>query len=130
VRVTRRGGRVPLECPAGFLWYSKEHSKPGLGVSLWKVAVSGGEETLVVEPIANTSTFAVTQDGIYFIGNDSSEPGMWVRLLNLNTGRSRRIAPIEHTPLLGLTASPDRRWLLYTGLTRRESDLMLIENFR
>jgi Tol biopolymer transport system component len=129
IRVTNRGGSIPLECPAGrFLWYSKEN--PGLGASLWKVPTTGGQETLVVKLMANGSTYTVTQHGIYFIGFDSPDPGMSIQFLDSNTGRITRITSVERPPTLGLAVSPDRLWLLYSRMEHRESDLMLVENFR
>jgi hypothetical protein len=34
--------------------------------------------------------------------------------------------PVE----LGLSVSPDRKWILYSQIDERSSDLMLVENFR
>ena len=131
IQVTERGGEVPFEGPAGdVLWYSKEYARRESGASLWKAPISGGPETLIVESLANPSTYAVTRQGVYFIGRDRSGSGMALQFLDSNAGQIRRIAPIERTPALGLTISPDLHWLLYSEMQHRASDLMLVENFR
>lgn len=46
------------------------------------------------------------------------------------TRKVRPIAKLEKSPHVGLAISPDNRWLLYTQMDQRGSDIMLIENFR
>jgi hypothetical protein len=50
--------------------------------------------------------------------------------LNTTTGTIQRIASIEKPVGVGLTVSPDRRWILYAQADQAGSDLMLVENFR
>ncbi|MGH9631602.1 MAG: DPP IV N-terminal domain-containing protein [Bryobacteraceae bacterium] len=131
VRMTYRGGYAPFECPESrFLWYTKELSKGGAGASLWKTPITGGQEALVIDSLANPSTYAVTEDGIYFIGHDRSGPGMSIQFVDPKTGRYARLASIEQAPALGLAISPDGWWALYNTMDERKSDLMLVEDFR
>jgi Tol biopolymer transport system component/DNA-binding winged helix-turn-helix (wHTH) protein len=125
IQVTKQGGGVAFEA-GHLLWYSKD---AGRGASLWKAPLAGGREALVLEGLANTSTYAVTPDGLYFIGRDQPE-GFSLQYLEFSTQRTARLATIRGVPVLGLTISPDRRWLLYNRMDRRESDLMLMEHFR
>jgi Tol biopolymer transport system component len=124
VRVTNRGGRVPFEA-GQFLWYSKQ---AGQGVSLWKVPRTGGTEVCVLERLANPSTYAVTSDGVYFIRRDQTE-GFSLQYLDFNTNQMTPLGAVEGTPVHGLAISSDLHWMLYNRLDRRDSDLMLVENF-
>jgi dipeptidyl aminopeptidase/acylaminoacyl peptidase len=125
VRVTNRGGFVALEA-GQFLWYTKE---AGRNVSLWKAPLAGGPEVRIVEGLANGSTYSVTPTGVYFIRREERED-FSLQYFEFNTGQIAPLAEIEGTPVLGLTVSPDRLWALYNRMERRESDLMLVENFR
>ena len=128
--MTHAGGSVPFESSDGHsLWYSKEHSKGGSGVTLWNAPTGGGHEQLVLESLANVSTYAVTQTGIYFVGHDRSGPGTSIQFLDMKTGRFSRVAPVERPLALGLAVSPDRQSILYSEMEHRQSDLMLVENF-
>ena len=55
-----------------------------------------------------------------------------VHVLDVKTGRDRRFGTLDKLNLrpLGLSVSPDGRTIVYPRLTYRNSDLMLIENFR
>jgi Tol biopolymer transport system component/DNA-binding winged helix-turn-helix (wHTH) protein len=125
VQITRRGGAAAFESPDGrFVYYSKER----LATSLWKVPVAGGEEQQVIDSIWWLS-FAVVRDGIYFRPGDAHGP--WpVRFLSFHTGTTTTlVAPTEGRPEVGLSVSPDGRYLLYSQTGDQRKELMLVENF-
>ena len=67
--------------------------------------------------------FAVSRGGIYFV--------LWPRIqyFDFTTGRTKTILTLEKETSLGLSVSPDERWLLYSQFDQDGSDLMLVENF-
>ena len=133
VQVTTDGGHFALEDPVGeFLYYVKR-----LGVrnaALWKMPVSGGEESKVLESVV-ARNFAVALGGIYFMqAPDEHEPdGAYsIRFLNLADGRVEIIARLPRNTVQltqGLDVSPDGQSILYTQVDDISSDLMLIEGF-
>lgn len=126
VQVTRSGGYVAFESPDGkYLYYQKELPES----SIWTVSVGGGLET---EVIASSSwmNFTVTAKGIYFVPAVVEGAPATIEFFDFASGAIRRVAQLPGPPGLGLSVSPDGRWLLYSQVDRRESDLMLVENFR
>jgi hypothetical protein len=109
-----------------FLYYSKDFEAP---TSLWKVAVEGGEETLVLEQIAFWSTFAVGDAGIHFFTRLDMVSGTQLEFLDFATSRVKTIANIDKPWIYGLTVSPDGRYILFTRIEQQGSDLMLVESF-
>jgi Tol biopolymer transport system component len=119
VQVTRNGGMAAQESPDGkTLYYNKALGKG----SLWKMPVGGGPETMIADSIYRYN-YAVTDKGVYLMS------GPAVDLLNPDTGERKTILKTRE-PDLGLTVSPDGRWLLYSQVDAVGSDLMLVENFR
>ena len=53
-----------------------------------------------------------------------------IRFLSFATGESRPIALANHAFYLGMSVSPDSKYILFDQLDESGSDLMLIENFR
>jgi Tol biopolymer transport system component len=130
VQVTREGGRAPSESPDGRLVY---YSKSQLGPArwrLWKVAAEGGQESEVLPGFDSPDAFAVAEQGIYYMAPGDPSGKSSLQLLEFASGQSRPIAPIEKLASGGLSVSPDRRWLLFTGLDRTNFDLMLVEGFQ
>jgi eukaryotic-like serine/threonine-protein kinase len=126
VPVTRKGGYSGFESPDGkWLYYAKDFS----ATSLWKVPVQGGEETQVVESLRDYSTFAVADEGIYFIPRPDSVAGSSIQFFSFANGEIRVLATLEKPAAPGLTVSPDRQWILYSQEDQLGSDLMLVENF-
>jgi Tol biopolymer transport system component/predicted Ser/Thr protein kinase len=126
VPVTRKGGYAALESPDGkWLYYSKIF----FGSSLWKVPVQGGEETQVVDSLSSYGSFAVVDEGIYFISRPDRTGGSAIEFLDSATGNIKAVARLDKEAG-SLTVSPDSRWILYSQVDQQDSDLMLVENFR
>jgi Tol biopolymer transport system component len=126
VQVPRKGGFAPLESPDGkFLYYTKALS----ATSVWKVPVEGGEETQVLKSLSFYANMAIVRDGIYFVPTRGAKDSS-IQFLNFATGKIKTIATLEKVPGVGLTVSPDGRWMLYAQIDQQGRDLMLVENFR
>jgi Tol biopolymer transport system component len=126
VQVTKRGGNFPEASPDGKFVYFLRGASP---FSLWRIPVAGGEETLVLDSQVVDHNYAVTEQGIYFIGDRETATGIALHFFSLAAGKVRSILSIEKH-VYGISASADGRRLLFTQLDRFESDLMLVENFR
>jgi Tol biopolymer transport system component len=128
-QVTKEGGFSGWESSDGrFLYYYKQ--KAGQKPGLYRVPVSGGPETLVVE--AGTSLSDLTDRGIYFLDTQPKPPIL--RFYDFATKQARTIAPLHQDPEFDASGyspriSPDGKWLFYCGgIYHRE--IMLMENFR
>jgi len=128
VQVTRQGGREAFESFDGnFVYYTKSFGIPGI----WKVPVTGGDETRVVDD-ALQGFWALLDNGIYFV-NPKTTPHPTIDFFNFATGRTSKVATIEKEVQLtspSLAVSPDGRSLLYVQVDSFESDIVLAENFR
>ncbi|MSO21757.1 MAG: DUF5050 domain-containing protein [Acidobacteria bacterium] len=127
--VTPQGGEVTVESPDGKVFYHARNRNPS---SLWKVLVAGGEESLVLDSLSDPQKFVVMDQGIYFIlaSGDRFFSNASIQFYNFASGKTQLIAKLEKPAHVGLTVSPDRRWILYTQNDESGSDLMLVENFR
>ena len=130
VQITRQGGFLAVESPdAEQLYYIKRQG----GLALWKVPVSGGEETRVSESVFN---FSVVERGVYFIPRlnpDDPEENASLQFLDFASNKAEAVASLPAPPDQigpGLAVSPDERTILYTQVDNSGSDLMLIEGFQ
>ena len=125
--MTRNGGGTAFESLDGkSVYYTKgapEHR------AFVEIPVIGGEESQVL-PSVVWRAFSLVNEGIYFIPEPGADGKSSVQFLSFGTGKVKTVAPIPSRPSRGLTASPDRRYLLYTQCDEAGSDLMLVENFR
>jgi Tol biopolymer transport system component len=128
IQVTRQRGRVAFESPDGkSVYYAKSIGN----TSLWRVPVGGNDERQVLESVT-WQGFTVTKRGIYFVPKQHPDGSSSIQFLDFATRASSTIARIEK-PLpssIGMSVSPDERYILYTQTDQAGSDLMLIENFR
>lgn len=127
-QVTKQGGHDALESPDGqWLYYTRGRGLP----AIWRMPVNGGEETLVYDFRQPGSRFwTITNEGIYF-AESSARPA--INFFNFSTGKVSSVLSLEKGLPLGgpgLSVSPDGRWLLFSEIDRRDSDIMLLENFR
>jgi len=128
-QVTRTGGQMPLESPDGkTLYYGHLTGEKGI----WKIPVQGGEETQVTGPTSRQIGFvgfAVTAEGIYYTAAPDVRNQNFVRFHSFASGQSRPVAAAKGPFGMGLSVSPDGRFVLFGQIEQSSSDLMLIENF-
>jgi Tol biopolymer transport system component len=126
VQVTRNGGETAFESPDGkSIYYTKEFSSSGL----WKMPVSGGQESQVL-PSVVFRAFSLVNDGIYFIPWPGADGKSSIQFLSIATAKVKTVAPMSGRPGEGLSVSPAGRSLLFSQADEEGSDLMLVENFR
>jgi Tol biopolymer transport system component len=132
-QLTKQGGFEGYESGDGkYFYYMKGRnlSVPGI----WRVPAEGGEEALFFDQhrAGLWRSWAVTEQGIYYVTGDSPKRTM-IEYYNFANGKISQIATPEKeilTGSLGLTISPDGKWLLYTQADQRGMDIMLADNFR
>jgi Tol biopolymer transport system component/tRNA A-37 threonylcarbamoyl transferase component Bud32 len=126
IQVTRHGGGNAVESPDGqWLYFARSlHARS----ELWRAPLTGGAETRVLEELSYGYNYVVTSQGIYFTtvsgGNHSLD------YLDLSTRKVRRLLRTNRPAGLGLTVSPDGRWLLYSQTDAFDADLILVDGFR
>ncbi|MGH9939830.1 MAG: TolB family protein, partial [Blastocatellia bacterium] len=130
VQVTKQGGHEAFESPDGqWLYYTKGRGLP----AIWRMPVTGGEETLVYDFRQPGSRFwTITNEGFYFASAESSARPA-IDFFNFSTGKVTSVVALEKRLPQGdpgLSVSPDGRWLLFPQVDQRGSDIMLLENFR
>jgi Tol biopolymer transport system component len=124
VQITRHGGYVAFESPdRRFVYYSKARGE----TSLWRVPVRGGKERQVLESVS-WMNFAVVPEGIFFLPGHTNQTHS-IQFFNFLTAATMPIAPIEGTVDIGLSVSPDQRYILYSQNDQQSSELMLVEKF-
>ena len=133
-QVTRGGGFAPIEATNGYVYFARS-DKDNQRQSLWRIPVEGGDEEVVVKEYrSSTLSWDLTDQGLYFVDQESSSSGTsWVvRFQRFDRRHATEVARLPLAPFLGgpaISISPDGRWMLSTQ-TEEESDLMLVEKFR
>ena len=109
-----------MEPPDGkWLYYTKNQA---LDTSLWKVALTGGEEVQVL-PSVHINNVDFVPEGIYF------REGPTRLMFRDNAGRVSTVANLP-PGYVGLSVSPDRKWIVFTVAKPQTSELIIIENFQ
>jgi Tol biopolymer transport system component len=126
VQVTRKGGWIPQESHDGKVVYYEVPDSP----DVWKVAIGGGEETRVLGPVAE---FTVAPEGIYFIETGTrlqgGSTGNSLKFFSFARGTTEKVADIKLRSQVGLSVSPDGRYVMAGLIDPSVCDLMLVENF-
>ena len=120
VQATWNGGFAAFESPDGkWLYYTKSQAPDA---SFWKVAVTGGEEVQVLSSV-RISSVDLVPDGIYF------REGPTTLKFRDNAGRVSTVAKLP-SGYVGLSVSPDRKWIIFTAAKPQTSELIMIQNFQ
>ena len=121
IQLTRNGGETALESPDGkSIYYT-------LSSGLWKMPLSGGEESQVLPSVLGRA-FSLVKEGIYFIPGPPFRKSS-IQFLSFVTGEVKTVAPMSAPSFFDLSFSPDG-FLLFSQIDEVKSDLMLVENFR
>jgi Tol biopolymer transport system component/tRNA A-37 threonylcarbamoyl transferase component Bud32 len=128
VQVTKDGGYAPRISPDGkFLYYLKAL----FTTSLWKVPITGGEPSEVLENLSMYENLAIAKSGVYFApAEDAVGNGSSIQFLRFDTNKISKVVTFEKSFVEGVTVSPDGAWILYSPAQQFRSELMLVENFR
>ena len=132
IRITDNGGNNALESPDGKTLYYRKLVGPS-GV-LFARPVAGGPERQVLDSmLPGQLQYFPVEDGIYYVARpDPKLPFAFeLRFRSVATGKDETLNRFEARAGTGLTVSPDRKTILYSGTKPSAGDdLMLIRNFR
>ena len=125
VQLTRGGGEHGRELDGRELYFER-------GGSVWRASLSGTGET---EVLRGFSTYIPTLAGIYYVTQRWKTPlrrlDYDVNFLEFASGRRTVLATAAASVGPALVAvSPDESWILLQLGSAKESELMLVENFR
>jgi Tol biopolymer transport system component/predicted Ser/Thr protein kinase len=104
----------------------------GIGGALFARPVAGGPETRVLSSVLQWDFFPV-DGGIYYVRqpDPANRYALEVRYFDLTTKEDRLLNAFESQEGNGLSVSPDRKTVLYSGVRMTAGDdLMMIESFR
>jgi hypothetical protein len=132
--VTWQGGFEAFESTDGkCLYYTK-----GRFGGIWRVTLKEGEpigEETMVPGLRDSGHFRYwvpTKEGVFFVPEEHTSVYA-IKFLEFSTGQVARIFTLEREPVFGppgLDVSPDGRWILYTQVDQKISNIMLVEGFR
>ncbi len=122
VQVTRDGGYAALESASGNWLYYTRYDQEGI----FRVATESGAEVLVpgTDGLSNWKCCTLGEQGLYIVRRNSDQS--WLELLDPEAGVARLLRAIPGHADLGVSISPDGRFLLYAEIVRQESDLMSV----
>ena len=132
-QVTKHGGRNAIESPDGrYIYFLKGRFEFSISPyedvsSLWRILPDGTESQVLDSVFA--INYAVVKDGIYFIPAPRDRQ-FAIHFLSFSSGQTNQLASISKEVQYGFSVSPDERWILYSQMDHRYSDLMLVKNFR
>lgn len=122
LQLTSGGGTGPLAADGRVLFFREGH--------IWSVPEDGGEETRILDRTVGMFNWRPWRGNIIYISeNGRAKPS--IEMLDSATGKTKELHSLKEgiRTLMGLTVSPDGRWILYTQ-SNINSDLKLVENFR
>jgi Tol biopolymer transport system component/DNA-binding winged helix-turn-helix (wHTH) protein len=126
-KLTKNGGISPVESPDGrFLYYCK-YEQGGV----WRMPLQGGEETEVLGDLEGGSwpDWAVSSTGIYFL-RFGKFPKVAIEFFEFATHKTIPIWALDKQPGWGLSMSRDGKSIIYIQDEFKESNIMLVKNFR
>jgi len=127
VQLTTAGGFFGVESLDGQdLFFTKRSFWKGPH-GIWRIPIEGGGEEVKIHDRGEGTSWEVLETGICYLNLQSDTPT--VEFLKFDSGEVRRVAEVEGASMWGFGVSPDGRWVVYQR-QERESDIMLVENFR
>ena len=126
LQITKKGGYSALATSdGGWLYYHELDS----GGPLRKIRSDGGDDGEAIPAPVRSLAYTVTPAGVYFVSLPGQDRGS-LQMFRFATGKAAELANLDYIPFVGLSVSPDERYVLLTKPDQSGSDLMLVENFR
>jgi hypothetical protein len=126
-QLTPTRGTKPVESVDGRTVYF--HSWPAPD-AIMSIPSAGGQPTKVIGPThAFPLGFAVTAEGIYYPAPPYSDQDRYIRFFRFRTGQAEPVAIVKRPVRLGMTVSPDGRFIAFDQLDGSGSDIVLIRHF-
>jgi len=128
LQVTTQGGDKAIESSDGRFLYVGKRGLSGKGPpGVWRIPADGGEEVQVLDR-AGGYLWTLLDEGILYA--DIGDEPHHLELFDLTRGKVTWTANLD-IPVSAsiLSASPDGRFVLYSGAGRAEADIVLVENF-
>lgn len=127
VQVTKNTGLYGVESADGRSIYYLKTPEPGV----WKMPLSGDEETRVLDQPPNWWHWELARNGIYFISfGEKGPPKATLKFFEFATRKITSIRTLEKVPGPGLTLAADGKSILYVQNEFEQSSIMLVKNFR
>jgi Tol biopolymer transport system component len=124
VQVTTTGGAFGVESHDGkTLFYCPRHESEGV----WQMALPDGVPRRLTGPMPRRNMMAVGRDGLYYMASQKPPRLMMYRF---SDRKHIELAQVDKYPGWGLHLSPDGTSLLLGLYDVRDSDVMIVSNFR
>jgi serine/threonine protein kinase/Tol biopolymer transport system component len=134
-QVTSDGGMAPFESPDGATLYYMKPAAAGSELSespLYARPAAGGREREIVPAVFGWDYFPLA-DGLCYVTRPNRDRPLSfeIRRLHLDTRTTEVLFSFESLWGQGLSASPDARIVIYSGIDPSQNDdLVLVRNFR
>ncbi|MEP6537419.1 MAG: winged helix-turn-helix domain-containing protein [Bryobacteraceae bacterium] len=126
-QLTTTGGQRPLPSADGKTIFYLALDGPEIRC----VPSAGGPPRKVAAPIHRyPSGFDITRQGVYYETPEQSGEESFVQFLSFATASSRPVAVVHHPYYLGVSVSPDAKYVLFDQVDELDRDLLLIPNFK
>jgi Tol biopolymer transport system component len=124
---TTRWAEQPIASPDGrFVYFLRQDRS-----EIWSVPAESGQPRRVTGPTHRYPVgFAVTSKGIYYGAPPHAGEQRFIRFFDFSTGEDRPVVVAQRPFHVGMSVSPDSRYILFDQYDESGSDLMLVENFR
>jgi dipeptidyl aminopeptidase/acylaminoacyl peptidase len=127
-QITKTGGISVIPADDGeWLYYCVRQPERIIG-PIRKIRTDGSNDSEAIPLPVQMLKYTVKPTGVYFVVNGRENSTL--HLLRFATGKIVKLMKLDYLPLIGLSVSPDERYVLVTKPDQNGTDLMLVENFR
>jgi Tol biopolymer transport system component/DNA-binding winged helix-turn-helix (wHTH) protein len=127
-QITDKGGVQAFESPDGkSLYYTPSRTV----TTLWRKDITGmgAPDVRVVDGLVPRA-WSIVNDRLYYLKPSHVANGSELRVRMLPSGKDNLICVLERAGGMGLSVTPNGRFVIYTRTEPQQIDLMVVEQFR
>jgi Tol biopolymer transport system component len=125
-RITGTGGLRPLASPDGKNVFYLAHD----GTGVRSVPAGGGPSTLAAAPVHRyPNGFTLTSQGLYYGAPPHSNESRFVMFTSFSGGITRPVALVRYPFYVGMSVSPDERYIVFDLADQFDRDLLVVKDF-